>query len=212
LSYEAADKTKMDIRRFGYPDAFVVAYRDGKRIPLYEAMGKSEPDFQASVEKEYVKGDGAKQQPAAVLAETKVTEPTPTPAPVKVETPVAETTTEKRTDYYTGVANAAPATLVEATEGLFYSVQVGVYSKPVGLDKVYNLSDLNTELTKTQKIRYTSGRFTSLQDAVARRMEAREKGVADAFIVAYYNGEKITINRADELLKEKGESILMKKK
>jgi hypothetical protein len=207
LSYEAADKTKMDIRGVGYPDAFVVAYRDGKRIPLYEAMGKSEPDFQASVEKEYVKGDGAKQQPAASLTAPKEETAPVATAPVATNTaPVA-----KRTDYYKGVANAAPATLVEATEGLFFTVQVGVYSKPVSLDKVFNLSELNTELTKSEKIRYTSGRFTSLQEAVGRRVEAREKGVADAFIVAYYNGEKISLNRADELLKEKGDSILMKK-
>ncbi|MFM9985320.1 MAG: hypothetical protein ACKVOK_08825 [Flavobacteriales bacterium] len=192
-SFDSADQTKREIRGMGYNDAFVVAFRDGKRIPLYEAMGKTDQDFQANVEKEYVYGD-------------KGTAP-------KSNSDSAPATTSsngsaKSANYYSGYPDAAKAMQVENIKGLFFTVQVGVYSRPVPPKSVFYINPLNTELTESNKIRYTSGRYKSLGDAVDKRAEAKALGIKDAFITAYYNGKKITLSEADKLIKEKGQSIL----
>jgi hypothetical protein len=76
---------------------------------------------------------------------------------------------------------------------------------------MHYINPLNSELTDTKKIRYTSGMYTSLQDAVDKRTEARTLGITDAFVTAYYNGQRITLSEADRLLKEKGNGILIAK-
>ncbi len=200
LDFDNADQVKLDIRRMGYSDAFVVAYRDGKRIPLYEAMGKTEKDVMASVEKEYVYGDGGEAPVKATIATTTA---------ANNQQPTTNSP-EPKADYYKGYPNAAKATQVETVQGLFYTIQVGVYSKPTPASNMKNISPLNSELTATQKIRYTSGIYNNLEAAVAQRDAAKALGITDAFITAYYNGVRITLSEADRLLKENGTTILVK--
>jgi hypothetical protein len=216
MTFDQADDIKMEIRRLGYNDAFVVAYRNGKRVPLYEAMAVTEPDALASMEKEYAYGDGgvAPSQRANdmsgnvnaraeenIAAERNATNAAAKPAP---------SVNGKRTDYYKGVPNAVAATQVETVKGLFYTVQIGVYSKPVPAANIKNISPVNSELTANNKIRYTSGIYNNLDAAVNQRNVAKERGIKDAFITAYYNGEKITLSEADRLIKENGTTILVK--
>jgi hypothetical protein len=235
MSYDRADQIKMDIRRMGYSDAFVVAYKDGKRIPIFEAMAITEKDYAASYNKEVsdlVESGPMRNNLETATPITKTNTATTPSAPVTTSTTqttvsadgtktvTTVTTTETVStpakasagDYYKGFADAAPAVQVETTKGLFYTVQVGVYSKPTPAAKLANIAPLNSELTATNKIRYTAGRFTSLQDAVNKRSEARQKGIDDAFITAYYNGVKITMTEADRILKEFGSSILYQEK
>ena len=72
------------------------------------------------------------------------------------------------------------------------------------------MNPLNSELTETNKIRYTSGQFNSLALAVEKREAIRKSGITDAFVTAYYNGKRITLSEADLLLKEKGAAVLAK--
>jgi hypothetical protein len=216
MTFDQADDIKMEIRRLGYNDAFVVAYRNGKRVPLYEAMAVTEPDALASMEKEYAYGDGGvapsqrvkdmngnvnARAEENIAAERNATNGTATPAP---------SVNGKRTDYYKGVPNAVAATQVETVKGLFYTVQIGVYSKPVPAANIKNISPVNSELTANNKIRYTSGIYNNLDAAVNQRNVAKSLGITDAFITAYYNGEKITLSEADRLIKENGTTILVK--
>lgn len=225
MEFKSADDVKREIRAMGYSDAFVVAYRDGKRIPLYEAMGKTnQQDFQAAIEKEYIFGDKGEapvrqaEKSVASTGDSKVAGVNVTGNVSSANTATSKTATVSatnsatvlKTNYYKPTAGAAPAVEVETVKGLFYTVQVGVYSKPVTAKSLYNVDPLNTELTEAGKIRYTSGRYTSLAGAVDKRSDARGRGIADAFITAYYNGKRISLSEADRMLKELGPGILIK--
>jgi hypothetical protein len=214
MTFDNADVVKKEIRGIGYGDAFVVAFRDGKRIPLYEAMGKTEnANFAAAVEKEYVYGDKG-EAPAPAKAEMNDVGNSQSKGS-SIEAATISTSSKAassglNTTYYKGVANAAPATQVEVIAGLFFTVQVGVYSKPVPAKSLKNVYPLNSELTETKKIRYTTGRYNNLKYAVEKRAEAKNLGISDAFITAYYNGKRITLSEADRLIKENGPEILVK--
>ena len=50
--------------------------------------------------------------------------------------------------------------------------------------------------------RYTSGRFQTNADAIARQNEVRNLGFKDAFVIAFINGERGTLKQAEEALKK----------
>ncbi len=193
-AYKSAITARNQIRAKGYSDAFVVAYVDGERLTGTQAqqiLEQTRVSEGLTVEETM---DPAPRRDATAIAsnEGNVSKPINTTAP---------------TDYYND-PEAAEANLVEATTGLFYTVQVGVYSKPVKLDALYNLIELNSELTASGYIRYTSGRYTSPETAGLRKAEAIEKGVADAFITAYYNGKRISVAKAQSIFEQEGVSVL----
>jgi hypothetical protein len=93
---------------------------------------------------------------------------------------------------------------------LFFTVQVGVYSKPANKKQLYYVTDLITKKLPNGQIRYSCGMFSSIAAAEPKRDEAIKKGVSQAYITAYYKGERITIYEANELLRLNGDSILEK--
>ena len=93
-------------------------------------------------------------------------------------------------------------------KSLFFTVQIGVYNKPISeKEKFPGLTEISTSISPKKQIRYATGIFSDLNRAKTRKNEAVAKGISDAFIVAYYQGERITIAQATELL-SKNESIL----
>jgi hypothetical protein len=281
VQFEGAKQVKQQIRAMGYNDAFIVAYKDGKRIPLYEAAAITDgaavaADIKAAFDKAAVGAVAQNNQPKATeSAVTNGNAPskagTTTP-PVSADRVAANGTTNaqttsavsgeangnpaktqnasapalnldtevanelarvpamrsvaeieaaaaqpKNTEYYKAdltqkadQTQIAPADQVEKIQGLFYTVQVGVYSKPVAAALLQNVNPLNSELTETNKIRYTSGQYGTLAEAVIKRDEIRVMGITDAFVTVYYNGKRITLSEADLLLKEKGAGIIAK--
>ncbi|MBK7239215.1 MAG: PD40 domain-containing protein [Flavobacteriales bacterium] len=226
--FEGAAKAKDLVRERGYGDAFVVAYQDGKRIPLGDAMRQTG-------------AAGVEPASAAITTAPASTTPTPTvvtPAPatsttvpaattVPVTTPPANTdeailatypaTAEEVLASYTPPVDAtayynepgaAPAKQVETVKGLFFTVQVGVYSKPVALDRIFNIEPLNSERTATGKIRYTTGMFLDTDAARTRKDVTVTLGVSDAYVTAYINGKRIPLSEANALLAKFGTSIL----
>jgi hypothetical protein len=223
--FDQAASAKDQVRARGYRDAFVVAYRDGQRIPLGEAMRAARAQQgQATVARpaDTVLEPVARQEAPAPVTATIRPAPQPAPATAAEETarilerypPSAEAIVEAfvpapdATSYYAGVPDAAPARQVETIKGLFFTVQVGVYSKPVPLDKLFNITPLNSELTETQKVRYTTGIYLDLDKARTRKDEAVTLGVKDAFITAYLNGRRIPMREATALLEKFGPAIL----
>ncbi len=196
--YRNALEAKTKIRARGYSDAFVVAYIDGERLTGAQAQDiLRQARVNEGVTAEEIAQNKAAENPGKQASATKSTD----------EIAKIDAIQTKNIDYYSD-PEAAQATQVEVTPGLFYTVQVGVYSKPVKLDKLFNLVELNSELTASKFIRYTSGRYSSVKNATVRKSEAIAKGVTDAFITAYYNGVRISLTRAQELLDQKGNSIL----
>lgn len=247
--FQQAAAAKDKVRARGYRDAFVVAYRDGVRIPLAVAMREARAtamalaaDQGAGASDTVASTSAPEAMPAAVAAGNTVLEPAPrittAPPAVLVQSPVvtatvpptetAALTTEQvlarypasadaivgsfmpaaaATAYY-NAPGAAPAVQVETIKGLFYTVQVGVYSKPVPLDKLYNITPLNSERTETAKVRYTTGRYPDIEQARGRKEQAVASGVKDAFVTAYLNGRRIPMQDAAALLERFGPAIL----
>jgi hypothetical protein len=112
------------------------------------------------------------------------------------------------TAYYND-PKAAPARQVETVKGLFFTVQVGVYSKPTALDKLFNITPLNSERTELQKIRYTTGVYVDMEKARARKDQSVGLGVKDAFVTAYLNGKRIPMRDARALIAKFGQAVFV---
>ena len=135
--------------------------------------------------------------------ETHVEPPLPKEEPLKgttVETPAAEpstgvdgTETEKEQD---GAAQADDWQI-----GVVYKVQFLSSNKALK-DNDREFKGLTDHEYNLQKgvYRYTTGRFRSAREALALQKTLREKGFKDAFVVAFHNGERISLQRAKELL------------
>ena len=78
--------------------------------------------------------------------------------------------------------------------------QVGVCSKAVTSADIFNIQPLNVEKTQSGYLRYTSGRFNNSQEAENYRQVIIVKGVTDAFVTAYSNGVRISLDKAEILL------------
>lgn len=92
------------------------------------------------------------------------------------------------------------STDVRNIEGVFYAIQVGVYSKPVTAGQLNNVSPLNSERLANGLIRYTSGVYKNITDANAAKNRIRGLGITDAFVVAYNGGQKIAVAKASDIL------------
>jgi len=224
--FSGAAAAKDLVRERGYRDAFVVAYRDGKRVPLGEAMRATQASQDVATSPIRVRGGSE---------EPRITEQRPVVEPpaivikpvVSAQGAAPETDAQVLARYpataqqiieafapaadaasYYNEPGAAPAKQVETIKGLFFTVQVGVYSRPVPLDKLFNITPLNSERTESAKVRYTTGLFLDMDAARARKDEAMGLGVKDAFVTAYLNGKRIPVREATALLQQFGPSIL----
>ncbi len=227
--FSQAAAAKDQVRERGYRDAFVVAYRDGQRIPLGEAMRASQAITAQRVQQPTAATGEQPQrviQPATTAVQEPVTATITRPSAATTATPqedatailarypetadaiVASFAPKPEAVAYYNVPGAAPARQVETVKGLFFTVQVGVYSKPVALDKLFNITPLNSELTETAKVRYTTGFYTDTEQARVRKDEAIVLGVKDAFVTAYLNGRRIPVREAQALLEKFGPAIL----
>lgn len=121
---------------------------------------------------------------------TQVEAPEPMPEPVKsttVETPAQETA-------------PAPA---KGEVNVVYKVQFLSSNKPLkeGAKELKGMTGYEY-YEQNGAYRYTVGNMATVREAQALQKEVRAKGFADAFIVAFNNGERITLQKAKELLEQ----------
>jgi hypothetical protein len=89
-------------------------------------------------------------------------------------------------------------------DGLIYRIQMGAFSKPVEPDRFKGIVPINAESVKNGTItKYYAGLFNRMADAEKALNKVREYGFKDAYIISFYNGKNIPINRAKELEKDK---------
>ena len=92
------------------------------------------------------------------------------------------------------------------TEQIFYTVQVGVYNKKINPEQLPGIEELEAFQSPNGKYRYSSGKFLSIDDAKIRKADIVTKGITDAYIVAYRNGNRIDLNLAKVLIEQKVKS------
>jgi hypothetical protein len=148
ISEAAAMRADLVIQ--GYSDAFVTAYKEGKRIALNETK--------ATVDKAY-KED--------------------------LDESLIFSSVDKK--------------LVS------FKVQLGPLKKPaleaMMDEKVKSLDKTEKQTTANGNIRYTSGNYTNFEEADKYRKELEGKGFSDAFIIATFKNQIISIQEALELMK-----------
>ncbi len=203
--FEAADKAKNDIRSLGFNDAFIVAFYNGKRISVNDAMamiknpsapisdntsGVNPAGFPVPQPRNKIKKDSLAA--GVATGTTDVTEPPHT------------ATTEHSDNVLPAISHENPGAIAKTTnvatiQGLFYAVQVGVFSNPVSNEKLHGIQPLNSEKMANGNMRYTTGQYANLTTAESARAKMIALGVKDAFIVAYYNGKRLSVDEAKKL-------------
>jgi hypothetical protein len=187
-SFTTADQVKNEIRELGYKDAFVVVFLNGKRISVADAL-KLQGGGTIAANNSPSTTDPAKTSTDNVPALANNAASETGIAPVKNNDPAATNTS----------GTPAVSENIATVAGLFYTVQVGVYSQPVSSAKLYNIQPLYAENTSNGNIRYTTGIYNNIQRAVEARNVVFRAGVKDAYVTAYYQGKRISLAEAKNL-------------
>jgi epidermal growth factor receptor substrate 15 len=197
-SSTTAVSARKEIRSLGYSDAFIVAYCDGKRISF--AQGR---EFEISGRCKTLSTNElniALQQNNIIPSNNNSS-----------ENLAQSNSIESQNNQIISKENKSVNSRAEVGErykNLFFTVQVGAYNKPIGENQLQGIQDLISFKTDKGQIRYSSGRFDNVNDAKARKKEAVAKGVTDAFVVAYFEGKRISMAEATNLLAQYGTVIL----
>ena len=90
-----------------------------------------------------------------------------------------------------------------AEPDLILKVQITSSSKKIPLNS-RKFSDLEgvEEYQEGDYFKYTVGRYTTMKDATEGQQKARDAGFKDAFLVAFYKGERVSIKKARTILNE----------
>ncbi len=171
-SFKAATIAKDKIRQMGYPDAFVVPYYNGKRISMDQA------------DQVTAKAD-IKQQNALQVIEAREVEAM---NKVEVKNPVNNVVNAVEAN-----ANRAESSEVTSSDKVFYTVQIGVFSKEIKKGSIYDMQPLNVERTANGLLRYSVGKYDNIEAANKRKAEINAAGIGDAFVTAYKNGQRIAV-------------------
>lgn len=88
------------------------------------------------------------------------------------------------------------ATSISSLQGVYYTVQVGVYSRPRTSAMIFGISPLYHKRMDNGFWIYYSGIFNSIADAENKKEQIRQLGVDDAFVVAFSNGDQVGLSEA----------------
>jgi hypothetical protein len=189
LEFNSADQAKADIRALGYSDAFVVAFRDGKRVNIAEARN-DQVGGQNSATIEDVK--------AVVNKMTGVTGNVATGGASSGSASSSTDNSSLPTEFK--AADVATAKDIKTITGVYFTVQVGVYSKPIKKGEI-DVPELAVMVVRDGLYRYSSGVYNDPVSAAIGRDRLRST-VPDAFVIAYNNGKKISTDEALKLMNE----------
>ena len=93
----------------------------------------------------------------------------------------------------------ASAKTTDQINGIFYSVQIGAFSKPLLKENLPNISPLIVSIVNNL-YKYSTGEFKNIEFAARKKAELLDNGIlTDAFIIAYNNGRNITLQQANSV-------------
>jgi hypothetical protein len=169
VKFENASAVKNDLRNLGYNDAFVVAYFNGKRVTLAEAI--------ELLNKEGKTIDNNAPTTAGITANSNV--------------PKVNATTVTETNFnITEPVNVTKE--LEKINGLLFTVQIGVYNRQVTKGQLKGLGPIFSEKLPSGLYRYTAGIYADPERLLIDKRRVAEGYVRDAFVSAYLNGKRIT--------------------
>lgn len=120
--------------------------------------------------------------------------------PVTIIPPTSPSSTNSLSNLRTEIAQdltLASVKTVDQTTGIFYSVQIGAFSKPLLKENALNISPLVVSRVNNL-YKYSTGEFNTLELAARRKAELIDDGIlTDAFIIAYSNGRSISLQQAN---------------
>lgn len=122
--------------------------------------------------------------------------------PVKNIQPISPSPTNSLANLRTEIAQdvtLASVKTIDQTKGIFYSVQIGAFSKPLLKENALNISPLI--VSKVNNLyKYSTGEFSTLELAARRKAELIDAGIlSDAFIIAYNDGRIISLQQANSV-------------
>lgn len=86
---------------------------------------------------------------------------------------------------------------VEIPNGVIYRIQLGVFQHPLPYDNFQGLVPVTTEFLEEKELtRYYLGIFNTYKEVSTALEAAKNLGFTDAYIVAYYDQNKISLKRA----------------
>ncbi len=94
------------------------------------------------------------------------------------------------------------ASNINQLPGTYYSVQVGVYSRPRTSNQLFGIQPLFHNRTKNGLWVYFNGVYKNINEAEKNKANVNNKGIPDAFIVAFDQGEKVPIEKAQKAIQE----------
>jgi cell division septation protein DedD len=225
-TYKTADEVKVRIHEIGFKDAFVVAFYNGERISITDArnmlatQGTVQNATNANTTTSATNSSSTTQNNAAntnAAGNTTTGSSTSTPSNttktsttnnpnVGTKNNAQTATTEKATGTATaaGIYTQATSTTyddilsVDNIKGLFYTVQVGVYSQITSPQVFYNLQPLRSESLTNGQFRYSVGIYSNTTLASQAKNFIHNVGVTNAFVTAYYNGKRISLTEAQQ--------------
>ncbi len=122
-------------------------------------------------------------------------------APVEVTEPIVsnDPIRVKKPDYSVPVQKGIQTNAIEEQEGLTYTVQIGAYSRIVTKKDLFNLDPIYTEKRSNTLYSYTTGLYKTLNEAIERKNFAVSVGVQDAFVRAFKDGKRISLEVARQI-------------
>jgi hypothetical protein len=89
-------------------------------------------------------------------------------------------------------------------DGLVYKIQLGYYPTNVDINNFHGLFPISGETVKGDLARYFAGMFFTYSEASKGNEYVRKNAIANAFVVPFHNGKKISVSRAVEIEKARG--------